>query len=120
MLEFVDSGLYFVKDKNNFICPLSQVVSGSGRPKINGSGRPKSTDPTGSGSSSLTLLVKLLSYLLTDKVIHEGASLIKHLCRRCFYHINFFRLFFHNHNQTSIGHFTDMSCKWLFLSHFAL
>ena len=48
MLEFVDSGLYFVKDENNFINPLLQVGSGSGtvekstgsgsgRPKINGS-----------------------------------------------------------------------------------
>ena len=56
MLEFVDSGLYFVKDENNFINPLLQVGSGSGstkkvpdpdrmkkyrirRPKINGSDR---------------------------------------------------------------------------------
>ena len=43
MLEFVQSGLYFVQNENNFINPLSQV----------GSGEPKSTDPTGSGSSSL-------------------------------------------------------------------
>ena len=42
MLEFVDSDLYFVQDKNNFINPLLQVGSGSGGPKI-----------TGSGSSSL-------------------------------------------------------------------
>ena len=27
MLEFVDSGLYFVQDENNFIHPLLQVVS---------------------------------------------------------------------------------------------
>ena len=47
MLEFVDSGLYFVQDKNNFINPLLQVGSGSGfiekrtgsGPKINGSDR---------------------------------------------------------------------------------
>jgi len=40
MLEFIDSGLCFVQDKNNFINPLSQVGSGfgSGGPKINGSG----------------------------------------------------------------------------------
>ena len=44
MLEFVDSDLYFVQDKNNFINPLFQV--GSGGPKITGSG-------SGSGSSSL-------------------------------------------------------------------
>ena len=29
MLEFVDSDLYFVRDKNNFIIPLFQVGSGS-------------------------------------------------------------------------------------------
>ena len=46
MLEFVDSGLYFAQDKNNFINPLLQVGSGSvekstgsGGPKINGSDR---------------------------------------------------------------------------------
>ena len=37
MLEFVDSDLYFVQDKNNFINPLLQV--GSGGPKITGSDR---------------------------------------------------------------------------------
>ena len=44
MLEFVNSGLYFVQDENNFTNPLLQVGSGSGkistgsgRPKINGS-----------------------------------------------------------------------------------
>ena len=39
MLEFVDSGLSFVQDKNNFINPLLQLGSGSGsgRPNINGS-----------------------------------------------------------------------------------
>ena len=50
MLEFVDSDLYFVQDKNDFINPLLQVGSGSGSvekstgsgfggPKINGSDR---------------------------------------------------------------------------------
>ena len=48
MLEFVNSGLYFVQDGNNFINPLLQVGSGSnekstgsgsGRPNINGSDR---------------------------------------------------------------------------------
>ena len=54
MLEFVDSGLYFVQDKNNFINPLLQVGSGSGSvEKSTGSGSQKSTDPTGSGSLSL-------------------------------------------------------------------
>jgi len=37
MLEFVNSGLYFVQDENNFINPLLQV--GSGGQKINGSDR---------------------------------------------------------------------------------
>ena len=49
MLEFVDSDLYFVQDKNNFINPLLQVGSGSVE-KGAGSGGPKIT---GSGSSSL-------------------------------------------------------------------
>ena len=48
MLEFVDSGLYFVQDKSNFINPLLKVGSGSvekitgsgsGGPKITGSDR---------------------------------------------------------------------------------
>ena len=44
MFEFVNSGLYFVQNDNNFINPLLQVGSGSvekstgsGGPKINGS-----------------------------------------------------------------------------------
>ena len=44
MLEFVDSDLYFVQDKNNFINPLFiQVGSGSGSVEKS----------TGSGSTSL-------------------------------------------------------------------
>ena len=43
MLEFVDSGLYFVQDKNSLINSLLQVGSGS------------SEKSTGSGSSSLDL-----------------------------------------------------------------
>ena len=39
MLEFVDSDLCFVQDKNNFKNPLLQVGSGSGGPKITGSDR---------------------------------------------------------------------------------
>ena len=46
MLEFVDSGSYFVQDENNFIIPLLQVGSGSNEEstgscgqKINGSDR---------------------------------------------------------------------------------
>ena len=37
MLEFVDSGLYFVQDENKFINPLLQVGSGSVK-KSTGSG----------------------------------------------------------------------------------
>ena len=40
MLEFVDSDLYFVQDKNNFINPLIQEGSGSVK-KSTGSGGPK-------------------------------------------------------------------------------
>ena len=47
MLEFVDSGLYFVQDKNNFINPLLQVGSGSGDPKINGHDRIRILIPEG-------------------------------------------------------------------------
>ena len=46
MLEFVDSDLYFVQDKNNFINPLLQVGSGSGsveKSSGSGSGGPKIT-----------------------------------------------------------------------------
>ena len=39
MLEFVDSDLYFIQDKNNFINSLLQVGSGSGSvEKSTGSG----------------------------------------------------------------------------------
>ena len=49
MLEFVDSGLYFVQDENNFINPLLQAGSGSVEKSTgSGSGGPKIT-----GSSSL-------------------------------------------------------------------
>ena len=52
MLEFVDSGLYFVQDENNFIIPLLQVGSGYDE-KVPDQAGQKSTNPTGSGSSSL-------------------------------------------------------------------
>ena len=35
MLEFVDSDLYFVQDKNNFMNPLLQVGSGSAEKSTN-------------------------------------------------------------------------------------
>ena len=53
MLEFVDSDLYFVQDKNNFINPLLQVGSGSGSvEKSTGSGGPKIT-----GSDRIRILI---------------------------------------------------------------
>ena len=57
MLEFVDSDLYFVQDKNNFINPLLQVGSGSIEkvPDPDPTAQ-KPTDPTGSGSSSLVFV----------------------------------------------------------------
>ena len=46
MLEFVDSGLYFVQDEDNYIDPLLQVRSGSNEkvPDPDPAGQ-KSTDP---------------------------------------------------------------------------
>ena len=53
MLEFVDSDLYVVQDKNNFINPLLQVGSGSGSAeKSTGSGGPKIT-----GSDRIRILI---------------------------------------------------------------
>ena len=53
MLEFVDSDLYFVQNKNNFINPLLQVGSGSGSvEKITGSGGAKIT-----GSDRIRILI---------------------------------------------------------------
>ena len=45
MLEFVDSDLYFVQDKNNFKNPLSQVGSGSVEKIVSDPAGQKSTDP---------------------------------------------------------------------------
>ena len=55
MLEFVDSGLFFVQDENNFINPLLQVGSGSGsveKSTGSGSGGPKIT-----GSDRIRILI---------------------------------------------------------------
>ena len=55
MLEFVDSDLYFVQDKNNLINPSLQVGSGSGSgfvEKSTGSGGPKIT-----GSDRIRILI---------------------------------------------------------------
>ena len=55
MLEFVDSDLYFVQDKNNFINPVLQVGSGSAsveKSTGSGSGGPKIT-----GSDRIRILI---------------------------------------------------------------
>ena len=55
MLEFVDSDLYFVQDKNNYINPLLQVGFGSGsveKSTGSGSGGPKIT-----GSNRIRILI---------------------------------------------------------------
>ena len=55
MLEFVDTDLYFVQDKSNFINPLLQVGSGSGAvEKITGSG---SGGPKITGSDRIRILI---------------------------------------------------------------
>ena len=54
MLEFVDSGLYFVQDENNFKDPLLQAESVSGSvEKSTGSGGPKIT-----GSDRIRILIR--------------------------------------------------------------
>ena len=59
MLEFVDSDLYFVQDKNNSINPLLQVGSGSVE-KIAGSG---SGGPKITGSDRIRILIPAKKYL---------------------------------------------------------
>ena len=62
MLEFVDSDLYFVQDKNNFINPLLQVGSGSGsveKSTGSGSGGPKIT-----GSDRIRILIPVLNSVI--------------------------------------------------------
>ena len=55
MLEFVNSGLYFVQDENKSVVSVTgRSGSGSGKKKVPDQAGQKSTDPTGSGS--LTLL----------------------------------------------------------------
>ena len=66
MLEFVDSDLYFVQDKNNFINPLLQVGSGSGsveKSTGSGSGGPKIT-----GSDRIRILIPgfVICYFFCD------------------------------------------------------
>ena len=54
MLEFVDSDLHFVQDKNNFINPLLQVRSGSVGKSTTGSG---SGGPKITGSDRIRILI---------------------------------------------------------------
>ena len=60
MLEFVDSDLYFVQDKNNFTNPLLQVGSGSVE-KSTGSGS-KSPDPEPHPCISKLFYIKKMCY----------------------------------------------------------
>ena len=60
MLAFVDSDLYFVQDKNNFINPLLQVGSGSVEKSTgSGSGGPKIT-----GSDRIRIRILIPGYTL--------------------------------------------------------
>ena len=70
MLEFVDSDLYFVQDKNNFINPLLQVGSGSGsveKSTGSGSGGPKIT-----GSDRIRIRI-----LIPDKYMYIFGAVIR-------------------------------------------
>ena len=65
MLEFVDSGLYFVKDKNNFINPLLQVASGS----------VETSTGSGSGPSSLPYTYIFIIYIHINRKLSLGFPL---------------------------------------------
>ena len=78
MLEFVDSDLYFVQDKNNFINPSLQVESGSGSVEKStgsgsGSGRPKIT-----GSDRIRILIP--AYSLIGLPLGRGGLMILSRC----------------------------------------
>ena len=77
MLDFVDSGLYFLQDENNFINSLLQVGSGSGSgsvEKCTGSGRPKI-------NGSIRILIPgFESGYLSDRIpttLHTGSRTTK-------------------------------------------
>ena len=85
MLEFVDSDLYFVQDKNDLINPLLQVGSvekstgsGSGRPKITGSDRIRILIPDKMGHYYLdTQYIKeVLANLILVLSIKSGERLL--------------------------------------------
>ena len=75
MLEFVDSDLYFVQDKNNFINPLLQVGSGSVE-KSTGSG---SAGPKITGSDRIRILIPDFLTILKSKNTREDHYLNKTL-----------------------------------------
>ena len=72
MLEFVDSDLYFVQDKNNFINPLLQVGPGSVE-KSTGSGGPKIT-----GSDRIRILIP--GYIIANNTTMIGLEVPIHKC----------------------------------------
>ena len=72
MLEFVDSGLYFifVQDENNFINPLLQVGSGSGSDeKSTGSGELKIN-----GSDRIWILIPEKITVKRQSVVREKVT----------------------------------------------
>ena len=76
MLEFVDSDLYFIQDKNNFINPSLQVGSGSVEKSTGfGSGGQKIT---GSGSSSLLISYNVLLSSADFLCIFVIITILKH------------------------------------------
>ena len=73
MLEFVDSDVYFIQDKNNFINSLLQV--GSGGPKITGSG---SGGPKITGSDRIR--IRILIPDTRDRLItYKNSEIFKKL-----------------------------------------
>ena len=66
MLEFVDSDLYFVQDKNDFINPLLHVGSGSNE-KSTGSG---SGGPKIDGSHQIRILIPDYKYIYCEHSVH--------------------------------------------------
>ena len=83
-LEFINSGLYFVQDENNFINPLLQVGSGSGfnekstgfgGQEINGSDRIRILIP-GNMKKHL-LLINILTSMFLSLILTISSSSTK-------------------------------------------
>ena len=66
MLEFVDSDLYFVQDRNNFINPLLQVGSGSGSE----SGSVEKSTESRSGGPKITGSDRIRIWILIPEEIY--------------------------------------------------